>query len=157
MDSGRPVGVARRWNQALPAGQRQHGRPTRGLRGKMLAPLCGAVRLCRLQGANSAGRRVRFEAACWRGPAVESDFAGGAAPTWTAVSRAPSQIVGAPERCHKALPATRRQPGRPPGWIRGGLLAWPDGGIRLCRRGSANIGGRLPSSAANCWRRSAVL
>ena len=144
--------MARRWNQILPAGLRQHRRPTRGLRGILLAPPSGAVRLCRLQGANPAGHRARFWAACWRGPTAESGFAGGAAPTWTANSWAPPQNVGAPQRCCKALPGARRQIGRPSGSIRCGLLAWPDGGIRLCRRGSANMDGQLVGSAAYCWR-----
>ena len=144
--------MSRRWNQALPSARRQHGQPPPGLRRKLLAPLDDVIRLCRLQGANSAGRRVRFEAACWRVPTVESGFAERKAPTWTAASRAPPQIVGAPGRCHKALPAARRQLGRPSGSIRGGLLACPDGGIRLCRAQGANMDSRLPGSAANCWR-----
>ena len=32
------------------------------------------------------------------------------------------------------MTASRRQHGRPAGRIRAGLLAWPGGGIRLCRR-----------------------
>ena len=31
-DSRRPVGVARRWDKALPAGRRQHGRQAGGIR-----------------------------------------------------------------------------------------------------------------------------
>ena len=32
------------------------------------------------------------------------------------------------------------------------LLAWPDGGIRLCRRGGANMGRRWVGFGAPCWR-----
>lgn len=56
--------MARRWNQAFPAGQRQHGLPLPGLRRKLLAPLSGAVRLCRLQGANSNHRIVYLALFC---------------------------------------------------------------------------------------------
>ena len=39
-DSGRPVGVVKRWRKVLPAGQRQHGRPADGIRTGLLAQ-CG--------------------------------------------------------------------------------------------------------------------
>ena len=32
------------------------------------------------------------------------------------------------------------------------LLAWPDGGIRGCRRGGANMGRRRAGFGASCWR-----
>ena len=65
--------------------------------------------------------------------------------------------VGVARRCFKALPAARRQHGRPPSGIRGGLLAWPGGGLRLCRRQGANMDGRRAEFGAPCWRGPAVL
>ena len=55
--------------------------------------------------------------------------------------------VGVARRYFKALPAARRQHGRPPGGIRGGLLAWPGGTSKLCRRRSANMDGRRAAGA----------
>ena len=40
------------------------------------------------------------------------------------------------------MPAGRRQHERPAGEFWAGLLALPDGGIRFCRRGGANMNGR---------------
>ena len=60
-------------------------------------------------------------------------------------------------RYFKALPAARRQHGRPPGGIRGGLLAWPGGTSKLWRRDGANMDGRRAEFEAACWRGSAVL
>ena len=87
------------------------------------------------------GRWTGFEPDCWRGQAVGSGFAGGKAPTWTAAGRNSGRPVGVARRWHKVLTAWRRQHGRPAGGIRAGLLAWPSGGIRLCRRGGANMDG----------------
>ena len=36
-DLSQTVGVVRRWDKALPAGQRQHGRPAGGILGALLA------------------------------------------------------------------------------------------------------------------------
>ena len=66
---------------------------------------------------------------------------GGAAPTWAAAGRDSGRTVGVARRWDMDLPAGRRQLGRPPGGIWGGLLAWPGGGIWLCRRAGANMGG----------------
>ena len=154
---GRPVGVARRDFKALPAARRQHGRPPSGIRGALLAWLGGTSRLCRRQGANMDGRRAEFGAPCWRGSAVLQGFAGGKAPTWAAAGRNSGRPVGVVRRCFKALPAARRQHRRPPSGIRGALLAWPGGGLRLCRRQGANMDGRRAEFEAPCWRGSAVL
>ena len=140
-DSGRPVGVGRRWDMDLPAGQRQHGRPAGKIRGDLLAWPGGGIGICRRGGANMGGRRAGFGAACWRGPAVGYGIAGGAAPTWAAAGWDLGRSVGVARRWDMALPAGRRQHGRSPGEIRGGLLAWPGGGIWICRRGSANMDG----------------
>ena len=40
------------------------------------------------------------------------------------------------------MPAARRQHGRPADRIWAGLLAWPGGGLRFCRRRGANMGAR---------------
>ena len=67
------------------------------------------------------------------------------------------------------MPAGQRQHGRPPGGIRGALLAWPDGDISVCRRDSANRSRRWHAPAQNfcedfaprneaarlCWERGA--
>ena len=155
-NSRRPIGVARRCFKPLPAARRQHGRPPGRIRGGLLAWLGGASRLCRRQGANMGGRRAEFEAPCWRGPAGLQGFAGGKAPTWTAAERNSRRPVGVARRCFKALPAARRQHGRPPSGIRGALLAWLGGGLRLCRRQGANMGGRQAEFGAACWRGPAV-
>ena len=60
--------------------------------------------------------------------------------------------VGVARRWDKALSAGRRQHGLAASGIRGVLLAWPDGGIRLCRRGGANMGRRRAGFGAPCWR-----
>ena len=156
-NSRRPVGVARRYFKALPAGRRQHGRPPDGIRGGLLAWLGGTSKLCRRRSANMDGRRAEFEAACWRGLAMLQAFAGGEAPTWTAAGRNSRRPVGVARRYFKALPAARRQHGRPPGGIRGGLLAWPGGTSKLWRRDGANMDGRRAEFEAACWRGSAVL
>ena len=145
---GRPVGVARRDFKALPAARRQHGRPPSGIRGALLAWLGGTSRLCRRRSANMDGRRAEFEAACWRGLAMLQAFAGGEAPTWAAAGRNSGRPVGVVRRCFKALPAARRQHRRPPSGIRGALLAWPGGGLRLCRRQGANMDGRRATGAS---------
>ena len=141
-DSGRPVGVARRWIKALPAGRRQHGPAPSGIRGSLLACPDGGIRLCRRGGANMGRRRARFGAPCWRGPTVDQGFVGGAAPTWAGAGWDSGRPVGVARRWIKALPAGRRQHGPAPSGIRGALLAWPDGGSRLCRRGGTNMGRR---------------
>ena len=146
---GRPVGVARRWYMALPAGQRQHGRPPVGILGALLAGPDGDIWLCRRGGANMIGRQAEFGAPCWRGPTVVYGFAGGAAPTWSAAGRNLGRPVGVARRWIKALPEGRRQHGRPPGGILGALLAWPDGDIWLCRRGGANRSRRRQMAARN--------
>ena len=69
------------------------------------------------------GRQAGFGPACWRGPAVGKGFADGAAPTWAAAGRDLSRTVGVARRWDKALPAGRRQHGRPAGGIWVGLLA----------------------------------
>ena len=56
-----------------------------------------------------------------------------------------------------ALPAGRRQQGRPPGGILGALLAWPDSDIWLCRRDGANMVGRRAEFVAPCWRGPTVI
>ena len=88
------------------------------------------------------GRQAGFGAPCWRGPTAIYGFAGGAAPTWSAAGRDFGLPVGVARRRYMALPAWRRQHGRPPSGILGALLAWPDGRLRLCRRGGANRVGR---------------
>jgi len=75
-----------------------------------------------------------------------------ASPTWSAAGQDLSQTVGVVRRWDKALTAGQRQHGRPPGGIFAGLLAWPGGGIRLCRRGGANMGGRRAGFGPDCWR-----
>ena len=40
----------------------------------------------------------------------------------------------------------------PAGGIWADLLAWPDGGIRLCRRRGANMDGRQAGFGSACWR-----
>ena len=79
---------------------------------------------------------------CWRGPTVDQGVAGGAAPTWAGGERDSRRPVGVARRWIKALPAGRRQHGLAASGIRGALLAWPGGGLRLCRRGGANMGRR---------------
>ena len=59
-DSGRPVGVARRWIKALPAGRRQHGPAPSGIRGALLAWPDGGTK------ALPAGRRQHGPAASGR-------------------------------------------------------------------------------------------
>ena len=142
LDSRRPVGVARRWDKGLSAGRRQHGPAPGGIRGALLAWPDGGIRGCRRDGANMGRRRAGFEAPCWRGPAVDQGFAGGMAPTWAGAGWDSGRPVGVVRRWIKALPAGRRQHGPAPGGIRGALLAWSDGGLRLCRRGGANMGRR---------------
>ena len=88
------------------------------------------------------GRRAGFWAPCWRGPTAIYGFAGVAAPTGSAAERDFGRPVGVARRRYMALPAWRRQQGRPPSGILGALLAWPDGRLRLCRRGGANMVGR---------------
>ena len=56
-----------------------------------------------------------------------------------------------------ALPAGRRQHGRPPGGILGALLAGPDSDIWLCRRDGANMVGRRAEFVAPCWRGPTVI
>ena len=60
--------------------------------------------------------------------------------------------VGMVRRWDKGLPTGRRQHGPAASGIRGVLLAWPDGGLRLCRRGGANMGLRRVGFGAPCWR-----
>ena len=122
-DSGRPVGVARRWDRDLPAGRRQHGRPPGGIWGGLLAWPGGGIWHCRRGGANMGGRRVGFGAVCWRGPAVGYGFAGGPAPTWAVTGRDKGRSVGVARRWDMDLPPRQRQHGRMTGRIRGGLLA----------------------------------
>ena len=101
-----------------------------------------------------ARRWTKALLAGWRqhGPAVDQGFAGGAAPTWVGAGRDSGCPVGVARRWIKALPAGRRQHGPAPGGIRGALLAWPDGGIRGCRRGGTNMGRRRAGFGAPCWR-----
>ena len=70
-DSGRHVGVARRWIKALQAGLA----PTWAAAGRnkgrgLLAWLSGGIRIYRRSGANMDGRQAGFGAACWRCPTV---------------------------------------------------------------------------------------
>ncbi len=155
-DSGRPVGVARRWDKVLPGGRRQHGRPPGKIRGALLAWPGGGIRLCREGGANMGGRQARFEATCWRGQAVGYGFDGKEAPTWADGRRDFRRPVGVARRWDKVLPAGRRQHGRPPGGLQADLLAWPGGRIRFCREGDANMDGRQARFGATCWRGQAV-
>ena len=140
----------------MPAGRRQHGPAPSGIRGALLAWPDGGIRGCRRGGANMGRRRVGFGVPCWRGPTVDQGFVGGAAPTWAGAGWDSGRPVGVPRRWIKALSAGRRQHGPAPGGIRGALLAWPDGGIRLCRRGGANMGRRRAGFGVPCWRGPAV-
>ena len=142
-----------------PTGKR--GRPAgkRGPSGEEHALLAwpdGGIRLCRRGGANMGRRRAGFGVPCWRGPAVDQGFVGGAAPTGVGGERDSGRPVGVARRWIKALPAGRRQHGPAPSGIRGALLAWPDGGIRGCRRGGANMGRHRARFGAPCWRGPAV-
>ena len=56
---------------------------------------------------------------CWRGPAVDQGFVGGAAPTWAGGERDSGRPVGVARRWIKALPAGRRQHGPAPSGIKG--------------------------------------
>ena len=117
----------------------------------------GTSRLCRRRGANMDGRRAEFEAACWRGPAVLQSFGAGTAPTWTAAGRNSRRPVGVARRYFKPLPAARRQHGRPTGGIQGGLLAWPGGTSRFCRRAGANMDGRRVAGSAQAAEMSQTI
>ena len=52
----------------------------------------------------------------------------------------------------KALQAGRRQHRRRRAWKIQAMLAWPDGGLRLCRQGDANRGPGGPGKGGACWR-----
>ena len=125
--------------------------------GALLAWPGGNIWLCRQSGANMIGRQARFGAPCWRGPTAIYGFAGEAAPTWSAAGWDFGRPVGVARRRYMALPAGRRQHGRPAGGFWGALLAWPDGDIWLCRRGGANMVGRRSGFWVPCWRGPTVV
>ena len=117
------VGVARRRIKALQAGRRQHGLAPGGIRGALL-----------------------------RGPTKEQGSAGRATPTWAPASREKAELVGVARRRIKALQAGRRQHGRRQRGKGRALLAWPDGGLRLCGQDDANMGAGSAGKGGPCWR-----
>ncbi len=96
--------------------------------------------------------RVGKGGSCWRGPTKEQGSAGRATPTWAPASREKAELVGVARRRIKALQAGRRQHGRRRRGKGRALLAWPDGGLRLCGQDDANMGAGSAGKGGPCWR-----
>ena len=146
------VGVARRRIKSLRAGRRQHGRRQCGKGRTLLAWLDGGLRLCRDGDANIGAGRSGKVRACLRGPTEDKGSAGRATPTWTPAGRQRAGLVGVARRRIKSLRAGRRQHGRRQCGKGRTLLAWLDGGLRLCRDGDANMGAGSAGKGGPCWR-----
>ena len=99
-------------------------------------------------GAGSAGKG----GPCWRTPTMDYGFAGRVTPTWVPAARERAGLVGVARRWIKALRAGRRQHGRRQCRKGRALLAWPDGGLRLCGQDDANMGAGSAGKGGPCWR-----
>ena len=110
------------------------------------------LRLCRQGDANMGAGSARKGGACWRGPTEDKGFSGRATPTWAGARRDSGRPVGVARRKTKALPGGRRQHGRRQRGKGRALLAWPDGGLRLCGQDDANMGAGSAGKGGPWWR-----
>ena len=144
--------MARRRIKALQAGRRQHGRRRRGKGRALLAWPDGGLRLCGQDDANMGAGSAGKGGPCWRAPTMDYGFASRATPTWAGARRDSGRPVGVARRRIKALRAGRRQHGRRRRGKGRALLAWPDGGLRLCGQDDANMGAGSAGKGGPCWR-----
>ena len=103
---------------------------------------------CSNKGAGKPGE----SGPCWRGSAKDKGFAGNKAPTRAPTDRGKPGHVGVPRRRNKGLRGTRRQQGHRQTVKIRAVLAWPDGGKRLCGEQGANKGTGGPGKTGPCWR-----